>query len=635
MSTYLKPNDRNGSTFNPIDYNFEESFLTSNNANVLYAPLSTQQSLLAKTGHLQFTDNKTKISGELELGDNHNLVIDVTKIGVFNENPTRELDVTGSINASQDIYINNVSLSQELQDIKADVADNTNEILDNFFLVDKMSEEDSYVKISAPLKLYDGIQFLNTSDSYQGSIYTEEGTFPGMNFYSTHNNYFFSGVSTFASLYLGGKQGQSGRDEFTRNLIQTRSINQHTEMLLYEGSTENDRIRLKSGQINFDIHDTSNSGDNAYNLTSKMIIQNDKTNLYNDLYVDNNQLIVEKTGDAMDSIETSGDNGVVVTAGPDNNNKSVWMGLDATRNIGYVNAAEGGVFMPLCLQTRGSFVGIGTTEPEETLHVAGTIKCDDLIVNNKVTIENNISTFNVPIAINDVSSLSNSNHSWSGYILASSSTHHGMGSNNFGLRSANYISAQAFTAVSSKKIKSVESSLDEETTNEAIDLFKSIPLSKYTYKDKKRHDSFSYYGLIAEDIPNGLYNFDSEDFVPNIYQMGNIEPIDGNTYSISFANPIDLTKIEEHDFLKILYKKNSDDLIELISEDFNFVDENTIRLKIKDFDGELNQVFVYGTRETIPTVKKEAYFELTSCVVKNLLERIEILEQKINELENK
>ena len=117
MSTYLKPNDRNGSTFNPSDYLFEESYLTSNQANTLYGSLSGQHSLLAKTGHLNFSDNKTRISGEVEIGDNSNVVVDSTRIGIFQENPTRELDVSGSINVSEDIYINNQSLSSEIDNL--------------------------------------------------------------------------------------------------------------------------------------------------------------------------------------------------------------------------------------------------------------------------------------------------------------------------------------------------------------------------------------------------------------------------------------------------------------------------------------------------------------------------------------
>ena len=49
----------------------------------------------------------------------------------------------------------------------------------------------------------------------------------------------------------------------------------------------------------------------------------------------------------------------------------------------------------------------------------------------------------------------------------------------------------------------------------------------------------------------------------------------------------------------------------------------------------MNDVFVYGTRENVPAIEKESYFELTSCIVKNLLERIEKLESEIIELKNK
>jgi len=54
-----------------------------------------------------------------------------------------------------------------------------------------------------------------------------------------------------------------------------------------------------------------------------------------------------------------------------------------------------------------------------------------------------------------------------------------------------------------------------------------------------------------------------------------------------------------------------------------------------NIDVEDNDVFVYGTRQNVPAVGKESYFELTSCIVKKLLARIEKLENEIIELKNK
>lgn len=45
------------------------------------------------------------------------------------------------------------------------------------------------------------------------------------------------------------------------------------------------------------------------------------------------------------------------------------IGMDQTHGIGYLNAAGNGVFQPICLQTRGGNVGIGTTAPRSPLDI--------------------------------------------------------------------------------------------------------------------------------------------------------------------------------------------------------------------------------------------------------------------------
>ena len=107
------------------------------------------------------------------------------------------------------------------------------------------------------------------------------------------------------------------------------------------------------------------------------------------------------------------------------------------------------------------------------------------------------------------------------------------------------IKANEFNAVSSKKIKTVQSNLsDTNTMKEAINLFKSIPLSKYVYTDSQQHDSYTHYGLIAEDMPNGIFTDNSQiGYVPNIYSFGIIDSVDKNGLaSITLNNAISSDK---------------------------------------------------------------------------------------------
>jgi hypothetical protein len=98
-----------------------------------------------------------------------------------------------------------------------------------------------------------------------------------------------------------------------------------------------------------------------------------------------------------------------------------------------------------------------------------------------------------------------------GYLNSSAAVGTGSGTNPYSIMAAQRIKASEFNAVSSKKIKTVQSSLTDATTmSEAINLFKSIPLSKYFYTDSQQHDSYVHYGLIAEDMPNGIYTDSSQ-----------------------------------------------------------------------------------------------------------------------------
>ena len=61
--------------------------------------------------------------------------------------------------------------------------------------------------------------------------------------------------------------------------------------------------------------------------------------------------------------------GLAITTGIDD--QTLWLGYDGTADISYINCAKTGSIRPICLQTRGGDVGVGTTSPQANLHVSG------------------------------------------------------------------------------------------------------------------------------------------------------------------------------------------------------------------------------------------------------------------------
>ena len=66
-----------------------------------------------------------------------------------------------------------------------------------------------------------------------------------------------------------------------------------------------------------------------------------------------------------------GNNNCIIAYAPGgiSGNASIWMGFDPTNDCGYINSARSGLIRPVCLQTRGGNVGIGTVSPAGRLSV--------------------------------------------------------------------------------------------------------------------------------------------------------------------------------------------------------------------------------------------------------------------------
>ena len=203
---------------------------------------------------------------------------------------------------------------------------------------------------------------------------------------------------------------------------------------------------------------------------------------------------------------------------------------------------------------------------------------------------------------------------------------------NIGIFSQQGIMSNWFITYSSKKLKDVHDSVqNSKIMKEVIDLFKKIPLSKYTYKNKLSQDDHVHYGLIAEDMPDNIYTYSKgSDYVPNIVQVAKVvHDVDSDMTSLHFEKPIDFSKIENYSEIKVSTKYDQEfDLKEVA-----VITENHIQGILPKEETHHEELFVYGSKEKIPSVQKESYFELTSCIVKYLLEKVESLEEKISILE--
>lgn len=343
-----------------------------------------------------------------------------------------------------------------------------------------------------------------------------------------------------------------------------------SELIFFKGNDNDsgtlDRIRLRSGQITFDCFNTSSMDRTAEDIKATI-----DSNSFN---INTAQLVVTRPNGNDNDGETAAEHALRITSG--NDARTLFMGVDDTDQIGYINCAHTGSTRPICLQTRGSNVGVGNTNPSFKLDITGDVRTTGAMTTSSVNV------------------------------------------------------------TSSKKVKNVESSLDDVSTNqEVLDLFNSIPLSKYTYIDKIKNKDFIRYGLIAEDMPNEIYKTETKDFIPNIYQFADIS-FSNDKYTITFNEKLDISKIQNENSDNILCYFVKNDKYEtdkrFILKDFEILDEYSITGNFKN-NFEENKIFVYGVEGMIPGVNKDAYFEITSCVVKHLVKENNELKERLNKIE--
>ena len=226
------------------------------------------------------------------------------------------------------------------------------------------------------------------------------------------------------------------------------------------------------------------------------------------------------------------------------------------------------------------------------------------------------------------------------YLNSSATVGTATSTGSYSILASGRIKCAEIDVVSSIKLKTIEAPLtDPATMTEAVALFKSIPLSKYKYTDSQRYDTFEHFGLIAENMPNGLYvdSTTNSGYVPNIFSGATIDSVDTQyRLHLTLATPITVEKLLTIETLtNVLCYTSTDGINYTTLKIFqNLIVVDSTHVSIYDpndnYESDVETtVFVYGTAERIPTVMKNSYFELTSCVVQNLLARVEDLEARL------
>lgn len=241
---------------------------------------------------------------------------------------------------------------------------------------------------------------------------------------------------------------------------------------------------------------------------------------------------------------------------------------------------------------------------------------------NYLSSRNNQAIFSQdPIAIQDAGTYYPYSGSY-GYLNSSGKTGTGSGSNPYSLTCTSRVKAAEFNAVSSIKVKDIEAS-GETIEQEALQLFRKIPLHKYRYKDKVKNGAGATFGVIAEYLQEVLpgYVNEDKDFVPNILQECQIKAVGSSIYSLEFKQELNQIGGES---LRLIIPK---DVLEV-----TITEIKDKRLLVKSVTPLPSEGFAYGTYESCPSVAKNKLFELSMVVLKNALRRIEVLENKLTNI---
>lgn len=224
--------------------------------------------------------------------------------------------------------------------------------------------------------------------------------------------------------------------------------------------------------------------------------------------------------------------------------------------------------------------------------------------------------------------------------LYSSSNIGGAGA--YSIWAVNKIRASEFNAMSSIEKKTIICN-EEEATKKSLELFKKIEYVGYEYKDKLAEGNGIFYGVIAEELKKVWPEIvdDTQDYVPNIFTVADCIKIDNSTFKITLQNHIKI-KLQVGEKIKILLntdyvdindvkQENKEDKIQIRSCVVTILKIQGKNIIVSSLEENISsEIFLYGTFKPCPSVSKLKMLEVSMIVLKNILNRVEKLENITN-----
>jgi hypothetical protein len=187
---------------------------------------------------------------------------------------------------------------------------------------------------------------------------------------------------------------------------------------------------------------------------------------------------------------------------------------------------------------------------------------------------------------------------------------------------------------SDKRIKKNIVQLDD---NESYNIVKNIDIVKYDYIDIVKKPEQNIIGFIAQNIkqyiPSAIVS--TEDFIPNIYKLLDINIINNNSFSINIPNDINLSDLSGNNQEIKFYDYSNKEYIGIISNKEENILTIDISNNISEIDYSNNKLFIYGVKiQELLNINKDRIFAVFASATQQLIKDKEISDNKINNLQN-